>query len=889
MKAKARMTSKPVLKALLGNLVAVLLLAGGCGATHGSSESETHFLGFCQDECGAGLDCICGICTKACDSVDPCLKLAAQATCDISSAGVCADEPVSVCDVKCTSDVECDELGSGYACEAGACRWGTELTASDGDGSDGPDTGTEGTGTGGTGTGGTGTGGTGTGGTGTGAGTGGAEVGTEAGDDTSRATLAETTDEYPACSSSVPDDFIDLVIPELVRPPTCDETLALGATSVYVAPPAAELPRSSSVVEDWNGDGHLDLATATPAGVSVLLGGGDGTLGSRIDSPMTLGDPGQLEIGDLNHDGRLDLVMTGYGYNTVNVLFGDGSGAFSCGATYKTGALPVASAIHDFSGDGLDDLAVLNQNDGTVQVLLGNADGILRKGVSFSAGLTPSSITAGDFDDDQITDLAVANLNDQSLSVFTGTSDGRFQRGSTFATGHLPHVAVSADVSADGYLDLVVSNGCTPSDLPSISVLLGTGYGFTQPDVYPTANCVAGVSVGDVNGDGSVDLLGPDGPLIGNGDGTFSSENLQLSSGDSLGLFDWNQDDKLDVAQLFDYTVRIELGNGDGTFGTLLKSEVSVDSGAVEAFTLADLNGDGTLDSAFNEADKVVIALGAGDGTFDVEGQYAVGQRPTDIGAVDLNGDDRIDLVTANWDSSTVSVLLAAAAGGYTTTEYSVGESPSGLAMGDLNADEIPDLVVSNSESASLSVLLGTGDGTFAPEETHPVPDFPRAVLLRDVNEDGVLDAVQWHGTREPSILFGTGDGSFTASASLGASRGSVLAVEDLNADAHLDLVMLVDDVVTVELGRGDGSFEASIPAYTKPPGWGDVGDVDGDGNLDLLLGDTILRGAGDGTFRCAERHSMRDGRFGDVDGDGLLDVVSMTGPTITVALHGIE
>lgn len=869
MKAKAGMTSKPVLMVVMRNLVAVFLLAQACGISRGSNESETHFLELCQDQCVAGLECICGICTKQCDSSDACLELAAKASCETRSAGSCGDEPVSLCDVTCATNAECDELGPGYACEAGACRFGTELATSD-------EISNDGTGTGGT-------------------ETGGIEAGTEAGDDTSGATIADTTDDYPACSSSIPDDFTDPVIPELVRPPTCDQPLSLGATAADVVPPAAEQPRSTSIAQDWNRDGHLDLATVTPTGVSVLLGGGDGTLGSRIDSPMTLGDAGELETADLNHDGKFDLVITGYGYSTVNVLFGDGAGAFSCGATYTTGALPVASAVDDFSGDGLDDLAVLNQNDGTVQLLLGNADGILRNGLSFYVGRTPSSITAGDFDDDQITDLAVANYNDQSLSVFTGTSDGRFERGSTFATGHLPSVAVSADLNADGYLDLVVANGCTPSDSPSISVLLGTGYGFTEPDVYPSIACVLGVSAGDVNGDGVVDLVGPDGTLIGNGDGTFLPGDWWPTSGLSLGLFDWNEDEELDIARFYDNAVHIELGNGDGTFGGLLRSVAGPDGGMVEAFTLADLNADGTLDAAFNEDSSVVVALGSGDGTFVVQGQYAAGQRPVDIEAVELNDDDRVDLVSMNLDSSTVSVLIAAPAGGYTTTNYGFNGSPSSLAIGDLNADDIPDLVVATSDEDSLSVLLGSGDGSFAAEASHAVP--PGRVFLHDVNEDGELDVILGRDRAESSVLLGMGDGALSAETSLGRSGGQVLAVEDLDHDAHLDLVTLVDRVVSVALGGGDGSFGVANPIYTEPTAWAGeigVGDIDADGNLDLLVGDVVVRGAGDGTFWCAERHHLSEGRLagrlGDVDGDGLLDVVSVNdNHTITVALHGTE
>lgn len=137
MKAKLGMRNNPVRKGVMGSLVAWLWLAGGCGATQGSTESETHFLASCQDECGAGLECICGICTKPCNSVDPCRALADAASCETNSAGACADEPVSVCDVTCANDAECDGLGSGYTCDAGACRVRSELSGNDVENSEG--------------------------------------------------------------------------------------------------------------------------------------------------------------------------------------------------------------------------------------------------------------------------------------------------------------------------------------------------------------------------------------------------------------------------------------------------------------------------------------------------------------------------------------------------------------------------------------------------------------------------------------------------------------------------------------------------------------------------------------------------------------------------------
>jgi len=77
-----------------------------------------------------------------------------------------------------------------------------------------------------------------------------------------------------------------------------------------------------------------------------------------------------VAIGDLNGDGRPDLVVANNGANTVSVLLGSGGGGFRSRSDFPTGAAPRSVAIADLSGNGTPDLTVANAVDATVSVLL---------------------------------------------------------------------------------------------------------------------------------------------------------------------------------------------------------------------------------------------------------------------------------------------------------------------------------------------------------------------------------------------------------------------------------------------------------------------------------------------------------------------------------------
>jgi hypothetical protein len=253
---------------------------------------------------------------------------------------------------------------------------------------------------------------------------------------------------------------------------------------------------------------------------------------------------------------------------------------------------------------------------------------------------------------------------------------------------------------------------------------------------------------------------------------------------------------------------------------------------------------------------------------------YPVGATPFAVATGDFNGDGKLDLVTANYEGASVSVLLGKGDGTFQAAQnFATGLYPSSVAVGDFNGDGKLDIVTANGRSNTVSVLLGNGDGTFkAPIDTTLPSQWPTAVAVGDMNHDGKLDLVVT-GTNTTTnngfvdVLLGNGDGTFALASSTPLSRnggppGSV-ALADLNGDGKLDIALLpgtqatTAGIVTVLLGKGDGTVGAPANFATdREPVSLAVGDVNRDGKLDLVTANyegasvSVLLGNGDGTFQ---------------------------------------
>ncbi len=291
----------------------------------------------------------------------------------------------------------------------------------------------------------------------------------------------------------------------------------------------------------------------------------------------------------------------------------------------------------------------------------------------------------------------------------------------------------------------------------------------------------------------------------------------------------------------------------------------------------ADFNNDGKIDlvTANYESANVSVMLGNGNGTFGPVRNFGAGIFPDELDVGDFNGDGKVDLAVPGGLGETVSILIGNGDGTFQErTILSAGPGAMTVDIGDLNQDGKPDLAVANNTAGSVSIILGDGDGTFQPRQDYSTGS-PSAthVALADLNGDTKPDVVAVkYGTGTLSVFLGNGDGTLQGAVSypVGANPESV-AAGDFNGDGELDLATANFGThdVSVLLGKGDGTFQSSTsyPADIRAQSVA-VADFDQDGKADLVTANygadnlSLFLGNGNGTFQPARNYPVGAGPF---------------------------
>jgi hypothetical protein len=626
-------------------------------------------------------------------------------------------------------------------------------------------------------------------------------------------------------------------------------------------------------------------------------------LGGRLDLGVG-SQPYALASGDLNGDGRADLVVANSNAGSISAYLGNGAGGFGPRSDCPVGSSPSAVVVADFNGDGRADVVVANFASPFLSLLPGNGAGGFGPRADFPCPYSVTALAAADLDGDGRLDLAGATTQySGEVMVLLGDGAGGFSPWAGYAVGTNPYSLAVGDLNGDGRLDLVVGNHVSSS----LSVLLGSGGGAFGPRTdHPTGSAPISVALGDLNGDGRLDVAVANNGTLSSSAGIFLGDGAgglgtmtEFTTGSnsqphSIAIGDVDLDGKPDlaVACFESGTSALEVlpGDGSGGFGPAVAFATRLSPIAVVA---TDFNGDGRLDFAVADwgSDTVSVFAGNANGGFGAKADYAVPGYPYGVALGDMNGDGRPDLAAGNSGASAASVLLGSGAGRFSPhTDFGTGANPYSVALADVDANGTLDLIAANHDPGTVSVLPGNGAGGFGTRVDYTAGLSAWAVAVADFNRDGRPDlAVANAGAGNVSILLGTGGGGFGGAANVAVGTNPYgVATGDLNGDGIPDLVTANggSNTISVLLGNGSGGFptRTDLAAGTDPVSIA-IGDVTGDGKFDLAVATggypwraSVLLGDGTGGF--GPRVDFPVGAYlnsiaiGDVNGDGRPDLV---------------
>lgn len=671
------------------------------------------------------------------------------------------------------------------------------------------------------------------------------------------------------------------------------------AQSISFAPTthAAASGVRGAVSVDLNGDGWLDIATANTGRNTVWIMVSRGAAGGFVaapEIPVGIG-PFDIAAGDADRDGIQDLLVTTPDEPAITLLL------MNRDATARTrfrllGPESRGATLADVTRDGILDLVYTEYSRAVVSVRPGDGTGNFVGTLGeFPVSANPQDVIAADFNHDGFLDLAVASSTTSSLNVLYGTGTGSFTR-RTFFAGRSLNVLAAEDINADGWLDIAAAASATHV----VAFFRGSASGFVLAGTRATGASPRGITSGDFNHDGRPDFVTSNFTsssvtvLLGRRDGVALADRWgDLPAGtQTRGIVagDFNHDGRTDFAARSQQSRDLVLFANDTAFvrpGFAFSIQHHpLDTGSSLRIAPADFNENGKIDLA--HAGRVLL-----DGATVVTYEPNPSVQFIGVAAVDFDRDGHTDIAATISEDvprlgvkfNGVQVWHGNGRGGFTPgprRALSAGD----MAVGDFNRDDRTDLIAVGFTDQWVLHVLRRAD----PEPVLtviPLPGFPSALRVADVNRDAILDVLTMEFPSSLlSIRLGDGKGGFKSPSTVSLPPdSSSFEVADLNQDGRADLVVAAGPRVTVILATAQGGWappvhfaSASDDFASLDALWLVTGDYDGDGLTDVFTGNgVLLPGNGDGTLGApAEFLAEPNASIAlDFNRDGLLDVVA--------------
>lgn len=595
---------------------------------------------------------------------------------------------------------------------------------------------------------------------------------------------------------------------------------------------------------------------------------------------------------------------------TVPACQGELPIALPASIALTVGATHVANG--DLDGDGTGDLAFTSTMPNSLHVVMGATVDGSRSQTRIALPGIARSVTLLDANGDGHQDALVGFDDPVSLGVFDGLGDGTFAAPRYLTTPVVP-IAVAQHPDTGALLIL---------DSASVVLFEADDEGeYTASAPYPVGAGRTSLTLVDVDGNGHQDVV-----ATGNGvapallpgleDGTFDTavDFLTTSLVSALAFGDFDGDGDQDVAWVQnDAVVRVRFNEGGGVYGAAIEHTLE---GILDLLVAADFDEDGSDDlAAGSKLSGTMYRMSGADGSFPASARESVlgnanleallvhrqGGRamllsaqmgrfrfpfdrqvqPEYVGvgpslravSGDLNGDGFLDIVgvdEADGINPNMYVTLSQDAPrtlGAPVEYPDAGPSP-GVVLADMNGDGRPDVVVPRTKHGahSVDVWLTGNDGTLERISRVPTCEGPNQVQTGDLNADGHLDVVVVCTGNTTTLtgggviaMLGDGEGNLDPQPLLNVGMiPSSVTMGDFNGDGHLDVAAssLYGGHVTVLAGDGSGRLTVLSRLFQDAPTYAvTAGHLDDDMNLDLVitlpLSNQIVawKGQGDGTF----------------------------------------
>jgi FG-GAP-like repeat len=549
---------------------------------------------------------------------------------------------------------------------------------------------------------------------------------------------------------------------------------------------------------DLNGDGHLDIATATASMTDdqllVLPGLGDGSFAPALAQAM----PGTLmpldvALADFDLDGQLDaavlqLDLASPTFVAVTTLLGHGDGSFTAHGVAPCSAHANGLEVADLDADGRPDLAVADEdsqtsgNGGGLDVLLGTGDGGFLPAAGYDLGGSTTNIAAADLDDDGDLDLGLGQqlqlkagmeefeLVMTGLGIALNRGDGSFPSGLDAPLGAPACDVAAADLDGDGDADLVATRKGGPS-LSGLAYALAShdahGLQLAPPVSVPGPTNARHVAAADLDGDGRADLV-------------LESD----LSGGSLSIL---RNDSAAPGAPPSFTPWLPLGPA-----------------GLDDLQLADLDGDGSPDVLAQSGELTRVELVHAFAYVVNQSCTAAGPATT-VAVADVDLDGWPDAVLALPGAGALQVLHNNTAGTlYPLAPLAQSFAPLAATVADFDDDGLPDIAALQAGSPAVRLLAGQGGGAFADAGSVALPLPGLRLVAVDLDRDHALDiVVQDTADAQLFLLRGHGDLGFDlAQRTLVAAAPESLHVADADGDLFPDVLVA---------GEGDGSAQVLL------------------------------------------------------------------------------